>query len=74
MEITTQDIVRKLNEQGYNYFGDRPRAGADRIYFGRGYVLFDNGRLSNKRSGHARALTIGHPALEACELALAQLS
>lgn len=71
--ITTQDIVNQLNATGYNYFGEKPRAFGDRIQFGRTYVRHEGGKLTNNKEGKARALTIGWPAVEACENAVKEI-
>ena len=71
--ITAQDIADHLNSTGYDYFGDRARAYGNRIQFGRGFVRYEYGKLTNNKEGRARALTIGWPAVEACEKALAEI-
>lgn len=71
--ITTQEIADQLNATGYNYFGDNARAYGDTIQFGRGFVRYENGKLSNNRQGKARALTIGWPAVQACENAVNEI-
>ena len=71
--ITTQDIANQLNASGYDYFGDRARAFGNRIQFGKGFVRWENGKLTNNKEGKARALTIGWPAVEACEKAIIEI-
>lgn len=72
--ITAQDIANRLNTTGYAYFGEKARAYNDRIYFGRDFVRYEAGQLSNNKAGHVRALTIGWAAVEACEKALAEIA
>ena len=67
--MTNQDLIKKLIENKINYFGETPRLwenhGKARIYFGRDYVTIENdGEVHNRRSGKARALTIGHSITE----------
>ncbi len=71
--ITAQDIADQLNASGYDYFGDKARAFGNRIQFGKGFVRWENGKLTNNKEGKARALTIGWPAVEACEKAVAEI-
>lgn len=68
--MTAQEIADTLNEQGYTYYGTTARAWKgntqSRIYFGRDYVtIHKDGTITNHKAGHARALTIGDPAIEA---------
>jgi hypothetical protein len=68
---TAEEIATAINASGNSYHGASARAweGNDesRIYFGRDYVRIIAGCITNAREGKARALTIGHSAVELVE-------
>lgn len=68
---TADQIASAINASGETYYGDRAKAWSgnteERIYFGRQYVRIIDGGITNAKDGRARALTIGHPAVEIVE-------
>lgn len=68
---TAEEIAVAINSTGKNYHGASARAWSgeteSRIYFGRDFVRIVNGEITNARQGKARALTIGHSAVELVE-------
>ena len=68
---TAEEIAAAINSTGKNYHGASARAWngetESRIYFGRDFVRIANGQITNLRDGKARALTIGHSAVELVE-------
>lgn len=65
------EIATAINSSGQTYHGATARAWVgeteSRIYFGRDFVRIVNGQITNSREGKARALTIGHSAVELVE-------
>lgn len=69
---TATQIAAAINAAGDTYYGASASAwqgnGYARIYFGRDYVTIEaTGEIHNRRAGKARALTIGHSAVEIVE-------
>jgi len=72
-QINVHEIVSKLNDSGYRYYGDAAKGwdghNESRVYFGREWVTIDQqtGEIHNRRATKARALTIGQSAVDAVE-------
>jgi hypothetical protein len=68
---TAEEIATAINASGNNHHGASARAWQgeteSRIYFGRDFVRIVSGQITNSREGKARALTIGHSAVELVE-------
>ncbi len=68
---TAEEIATAINASGNSYHGATARAWSgdteSRIYFGRDFVRIAAGQITNAREGKARALTIGHSAVELIE-------
>lgn len=65
-------IADVLNAAGYDYFGAKakPWDGTTfaRIYFGGDFLTIEkDGEIHNRKQGRARALSIGHPAVDAAQ-------
>lgn len=76
--MSAKEIATRLNESGYRYCGQSARGwdgeSLSRIYYGKSYVTLErDGEIHNRRAGKARALTIGHEAVEAVKSVAAGL-
>ena len=68
-------IAQTINESGQTYCGHKAKGwdgeSVSRVYFGSDYVTIESdGEIHNRRSGKARAMTIGWTAVEMVEAVL----
>lgn len=61
------EIANKINDSGLTYYGEKAKGWSggtvSRIYFGRDYVILENG-IAHNNTAKARAKSIGESAVD----------